>query len=64
MGSMHGQVSLAAVSQISVIHQAMNGCNKYKDSLKYKILINERSNKFQQQVFNNKFLFTPGPLRA
>ena len=51
MGSMHGQVSLAAVSQISVIHQAMNGCNKHKDSLKYKILINERSNKFQQQVF-------------
>ena len=30
---LHGQVSLAAVSQICVIHEAMNG-SKIKDSLK------------------------------
>ena len=30
---LHGQVSLAAVNQICVIHEAMNGC-KNKDSLK------------------------------
>ena len=29
---LHGQVSLAAVNQIYVIHEAMNGCKK--DSLK------------------------------
>ena len=31
---LHGQVSLAAVNQIYVIHEAMNGCKKSKDSLK------------------------------
>ena len=32
---MHGQVSVAAVSQkIRVIHEAMNGCKKSKDSIK------------------------------
>ena len=32
---LHGQVSLAAVNQICVIHEAMNGCKKKsKDSLK------------------------------
>ena len=31
---LHGQVSLAAVNQICVIHEAMNGCKKSKDSLK------------------------------
>ena len=31
---MHGQMSLAAVNEISVIHEAMNRCQKYKDSLK------------------------------
>ena len=31
---LHRQVSLAAVNQIYVIHEAMNGCKKYKDSLK------------------------------
>ena len=27
-------MSLAAVNQIYVIHEAMNGCKKYKESLK------------------------------
>ena len=27
-------MSLAAINQICVIHEAMNGCQKYKDSLK------------------------------
>ena len=27
---LHGQVSLAAVNQICVIHEAMNGCKKLK----------------------------------
>ena len=27
---LHGQVSLAAVNQISVIHEAMNGCKNLK----------------------------------
>ena len=27
---LHGQVSLAAVNQIYVIHEAMNGCKKSK----------------------------------
>ena len=31
---LQGQVSLAAVNQICVIHEAMNGCKKSKDSLK------------------------------
>ena len=31
---MHGQKSLAAVNQIGVIHEAMNGCKKSQDSLK------------------------------
>ena len=31
---MHGQMSLAVVIQIGVIHKAMNGCKKSKDSLK------------------------------
>ena len=31
---LHGQVSLAAVNQICVIHEAMKGCKKSKDSLK------------------------------
>ena len=31
---LHGQVSSAAVNQIYVIHEAMNGCKKSKDSLK------------------------------
>ena len=31
---LHGQVSLAAVNQICVIHEAMNGCKKTTDSLK------------------------------
>ena len=31
---LHGQVSLAAVNQIYVIHGAMNGCKKSKDSIK------------------------------
>ena len=31
---LHGQVSLAAVSQICVTHEAMNGCKNQKDSLK------------------------------
>ena len=31
---LHGQVSLAAVNQICVIHEAMNGCKKSKESLK------------------------------
>ena len=31
---LHEQVSLAAVNQICVIHKAMNGCKKSKDSLK------------------------------
>ena len=31
---LHGQVSSAAVNQICVIHGAMNGCKKSKDSLK------------------------------
>ena len=30
-GVLHGQVSLTAVSQIYVIHEAMNGCKKSKD---------------------------------
>ena len=34
MSSLHGQVSLAAVNQICVIHEAMNGCKNLKDSLK------------------------------
>ena len=29
-----GKVSLAAVNQIYVFHEAMNGCKKSKDSLK------------------------------
>ena len=29
---LHGQVSLAAVNQIYVIHEAINGCKKSKDS--------------------------------
>ena len=33
-GVLHGQVSLAAVNQICVIHEAMNGCEKSKESLK------------------------------
>ena len=28
--TLHGQVSLAAVNQICVIHEAMNGCNNLK----------------------------------
>ena len=31
---LHGQVSLAAVNHICVIHEAMNGCKKSKGSLK------------------------------
>ena len=31
---LHGQVGLAAVNQIYVIHEAMNGCKKSKGSLK------------------------------
>ena len=31
---LHGQVRLAAVNHTCVIHEAMNGCKKYKDSLK------------------------------
>ena len=31
---LHGQVSLAAFNQICVIHDAVNGCKKSKDSLK------------------------------
>ena len=31
---LHGQLSLAAVNQLCVIHDAMNGCTKSKDSLK------------------------------
>ena len=31
---LHGQVSFAAVNQICVIHEAMKGCKKSKDSLK------------------------------
>ena len=31
---LHGQVSLAAVNQIFVNHETMNGCKKYEDSLK------------------------------
>ena len=27
---LHGQVSLAAVNQISVVHEAMNGCKNLK----------------------------------
>ena len=30
---LHEQVSLAAVNQICVIHEAMKGCKKSKDSL-------------------------------
>ena len=30
----NGQVGLAAVNQIYVIHEAMNGCKKTKNSLK------------------------------
>ena len=33
--ALHGQMSLGAVNQICVNHEAMNGCKKkYKDSLK------------------------------
>ena len=31
---LHGQVSLAAVNQMSLILEAMKGCKKSKDSLK------------------------------
>ena len=31
---LHGQVSLEAVNQIYVFHEAMNGCKKSKDSFK------------------------------
>ena len=31
---LHGQVSLAAVNQIYVFHEAMNGCKKSRDTLK------------------------------
>ena len=31
---LHRQVSLAAVNQICLIHEAMNGCKKTKDLLK------------------------------
>ena len=31
---LHGQMSLAAVNQFCVIHEAMNSCKKIKDSLK------------------------------
>ena len=31
---LHGQVGLVAVNQICIIHEAMNGCKKFKDSLK------------------------------
>ena len=31
---LHGQVSLVAVNQICVIHEAMKGCKNSKDSLK------------------------------
>ena len=30
---LHGQVSLAAVNQIYVFHEAMHGCKKSKDSI-------------------------------
>ena len=36
---LHGQVSLAAVSQSCVIHEAMNGCKKSNDSLNVNISI-------------------------
>ena len=32
--ALHGQASLAAVNRIHVIHEAMKGCKKSKDSLK------------------------------
>ena len=32
--ALHGQVSLAAVNQIYVFHEAMNDCKNLKDSLK------------------------------
>ena len=31
--ALHGQVSLTAVNQIYVFHEAMSGCKKSKDSL-------------------------------
>ena len=31
---LYGQVSLAAVSQLYVVHEVMNACKKYKDSLR------------------------------
>ena len=31
---LHGQVSLAAVNQICVVHEAINDCKKSKNSLK------------------------------
>ena len=31
---LHGQVTLAAVNQIYVTHEAINGCKKSNDSLK------------------------------
>ena len=31
---LHGQVSLAAINQTYVFHEAMNGCKKSRDSLK------------------------------
>ena len=31
---LHGQVNLAADNQMYVFNEAMNGCKKYKDSLK------------------------------
>ena len=31
---LHGQASLAAINQMCVIHEAMNGCKKSKDSFK------------------------------
>ena len=30
LSELHGQVSLAAINQINVIHEAMNGCKNLK----------------------------------
>ena len=52
---LHGQVSLAAVNQIRVVHEAMDGCKKTKDALKG-CFININRDKLMKFSFANSII--------
>ena len=57
---LHGQVSLAAVNQVYLFHQAMNGCKNLKMhkrfALKMSIFTNEQSLTYNQNNCSAFFL--------